>query len=76
MIQLAELQLLVGKRIDETEVQDADWLEYWPVINQDGIIQEILNNDDFTSEDEVLVDWVNGQVEIVDGSDGFDAVLR
>jgi hypothetical protein len=68
-----QLQNLIGLRIDSEVVQDADWLGYWPAIDSDGIIQEILDNDSIP-EDAIMVDW-EGQPVVVDGSSGFEAIL-
>ena len=70
---MANLNHVIDKTMDETK--DEDWLGYWPVINREGIIQEILDGDSLPS-DAVMVNWLDGEPVETDGGYGFDAVLE
>lgn len=65
--------LVVGKTMEETE--DFDWLGLYPVIDKNGVIVGVEDADN-VPQNAVLVDWVNGKPEVVDGYHGFDAILE
>lgn len=67
------LDNLIGKTMDET--RDADWLQHWPVIDENGVILDIVDGDSIP-DDATLVDWRDGKPVEVDGSYGFDAILE
>jgi len=68
-----ELQDVAGKTMDETK--ELDWLGYWPIIDADGIIQGLADQDTDT-DDLTPVDWVDGKAVETDPDYGFDAFLK
>ncbi len=69
---MADMRNTIGKTLEET--MDEDWKGYWPVIDHEGKILEIIEADN-VPQDAIMVDWENGKPIRVDGDHGFDAVL-
>ena len=73
-----ERKNLIGKHLMSKQAKATDWDGIWPEINDDGIITDILDGD-CIPDDAILVDWSSntkrGHAVVVDGSNGFEAVL-
>lgn len=69
------LQAAIGKHADDSS--DLDWLDYWPLVDENGIVEAVLDTDGINLLDNyVMVDFENGKPVKVDGYGGFEGVMR
>ena len=68
-----ELKQIEGKTMGETK--GMNWLGYWPIINEDGVIVGLADSDSDT-DGLTPVDWKNGEAIETDPDYGFDAFLQ
>lgn len=57
------------------ETKDLDWADRWPIIDENGVIEDIVDSDEILDSDK-FVEWINGAAIETDGSCGFDAIIR
>lgn len=75
----SDFDKLVGKHITDKIVEEMDWYTRWPEIDNRGYITGHYHGDSIP-DNATLVNWSSknkqGHVIVVDGMNGFDAVLE
>jgi len=57
------------------ETASMDWIGRWPIIDEDGVIQGLVEADDDVATELSPVDWKDGKAVPTGYDHGFDAFL-
>jgi hypothetical protein len=67
-----QLEKLIGENFYSNDSMAANWLEYWPLVDDSGDIIGIVDADSLEGYE--LLEDRNGILIPTDGENGFDAV--